>query len=214
MRKKVIPYGEIVPDSEICNYFTVDHGTNIRTNPVGGTSKIDKSVIKEIMDMEGRNRIFQTVDEYKRDNWSVFSHGYISDDTHDKLLDGIGLLSHHWGKAKIPNIVFDRLFQSLRDQIRMSLSGCFSEIHQLRWDKRVEELFNKYLLMNRFDIDDQFTIEEEDIKDFLNVTSDEYDPKIHTDNVPRKIEETIEDMKKDVYKKIDLEISDMVLGVK
>ena len=68
--------------------------------------------------------------------------------------------------------------------------------------------------MNRFDIDDQFTIEEEDIKDFLNVTSDEYDPKIHTDNVPRKIEETIEDMKKDVYKKIDLEISDMELGVK
>ena len=41
-----------------------------------------------------------------------------------QILDGIGLLSYHWGKAKIPNICIDKLFQSLEIKWK-SLSGCF-----------------------------------------------------------------------------------------
>ena len=82
----------------------------------------------------------------------------------------------------------------------------FSKIHQLRWDKRVEE-FNKYLLI----IDLILTINSQlrgKHKRLLKTSENMI--KIHTEMKERS--KNNEDMKKDVYKKIDLKISEWNWG--
>ena len=225
MRKQTIPYGEPIPKEPNCldsykHWTQREDGQYIRVNPYSGSRKVEWEVVEELLDYFEKNndKDYETkkewIEKFLERNckdstgpWSVYGEGDWTNHIHDRTLVGMSklFLYRYIPLPKIgPN---DRLrkqmFGETNEQLRWSFLGYQLHIQFEKWNSKVEELFNRYLLMGRFEIDDQFIIEEEDVKDFINIPSDEYDPKIHNKNLLKRNQEIVEEMRDDVNKKID-----------